>query len=88
MTAKLQMLKNVRLACSECLGGPRAIQGKWPISNASDVDGCTAQCIWHPFRRGIDPKPAKRSKPPSEAQMRVRRNFGRRNPRIDDLQFA
>lgn len=56
MTTKNQMLKNVRLWCSECMGAGRASELKLPIPNPSDVEGCTApKCIWFPFRFGVDP---------------------------------
>jgi hypothetical protein len=85
VTTKTTMLKNVRLFCQECMGGVRAIEKKWPISNVSDVDGCEAvACIWHVFRHGKDPKPEKRSKPPSEKQLEARRNFGKKESGIAD----
>jgi len=58
MTTKNQMIKYVRLFCSECMGGPRANRKlSLPIPNPSDVDGCTApECIWFDFRFGEDPK--------------------------------
>jgi hypothetical protein len=56
MTTKNQMLKYVRLNCSECMGAGRATELTLPVSNPGDIEGCTApKCIWFPFRFGIDP---------------------------------
>jgi len=56
MASKSQLLKFVRLFCSECNGGPRATEGVWPISNLKDVDECpVVDCIWHKYRSGKDP---------------------------------
>lgn len=56
MTTKNQMLKNVRLFCSECMGAGRATELTSPVTNPGDIDGCTApKCIWFPFRHGEDP---------------------------------
>jgi hypothetical protein len=58
MTTKAELIKRVRLGCSECMGGARANEGIWPIKNPSDVDGCTSpDCVWFDFRMGKDPAP-------------------------------
>uniref|UniRef100_A0A6M3IH00 Uncharacterized protein n=1 Tax=viral metagenome TaxID=1070528 RepID=A0A6M3IH00_9ZZZZ len=79
MTTKNQMMKNVRLFCSECMGGPRASTAKGPIPNPSDVDGCTApDCIWFPFRMGDDP-----AKDPKRAA-RMRRIMAERKQGLEN----
>jgi hypothetical protein len=58
MATKRQLLKLIRLNCSECMGGPRASKGRWPISNIANVDGCTAsECGFYPYRFASDPAP-------------------------------
>jgi hypothetical protein len=60
MTTKADLLKNVRIFCSECNGGPRSGKRIWPVPNPSDIEACAiADCIWYPFRDAKDPKPSK-----------------------------
>ena len=56
MATKRDLLRMIRMACSECMGGPRATKGVWPIQNPSEVADCTApECIWFSYRFGRDP---------------------------------
>lgn len=56
MATKRDFLKMIRLFCSECMGGPRATKGQWPIQNVKDVADCVApECIWFSYRLGFDP---------------------------------
>lgn len=58
MATKSDFLKMIRLFCAECMGGPRATENVWPISNISDVETCSApECIWFIYRFGKDPNP-------------------------------
>jgi hypothetical protein len=64
MTTKRELLKMVRLFCSECMGGPRSGEKIWPIGNPGDIDKCSAiECIWWEYRDARDPypNPAKQS---------------------------
>lgn len=66
---KTGLLKLVRLNCCECMGGPRASEGIWPVSQMDDIAGCTSpQCAFYPYRFGKDPV---------KSQKRV--EMGRRN---------
>lgn len=70
MTTKTEMLKNVRLFCSECMGGKKAKYNKLPIDNPADVASCTApECVWFDFRMGNDPNP-------SEARVEMGKRLG------------
>jgi hypothetical protein len=62
MATKTQLLKKVRLFCSECMGGPRSGEASLPIPNPAEVEGCTVpHCVWFEYRFGKDPeKSAKR----------------------------
>ena len=56
MATKRDLLRMIRMFCAECMGGPRATEGIWPIQNISDVADCTAsECIWFAYRFGRDP---------------------------------
>ena len=56
MTTKRELLKMVRQFCSECMGGPRASEDVWPISNIKEVRECCApKCVWFRYRFGVDP---------------------------------
>jgi hypothetical protein len=56
VATKRDFLKMIRLFCSECVGGPRAAEGVWPIQNIKDVADCTAPgCVWFKYRFGTDP---------------------------------
>lgn len=58
MATKTELLKMVRMFCAECMGGPRATEGVWPVENRSDIATCTApECIWFGYRFGSDPHP-------------------------------
>jgi hypothetical protein len=53
---KSQLLHKVRQFCSECMGGPKATEGVWPIRNSMEVAECCApECIWYRCRFGKDP---------------------------------
>jgi hypothetical protein len=59
MTTKSELLRNVRIFCSECVGGPRSGRKVWPIRNPGDVDQCPAKdCIWYEYRFAVDPRPS------------------------------
>ena len=56
MATKRDLLRMIRMFCSECTGGPRATADIWPIKNPSEVADCTApECIWFAYRFGHDP---------------------------------
>ena len=56
MATKRDLLRMIRMFCAECMGGPRATEGVWPIENISYVADCTApECIWFAYRFGRDP---------------------------------
>lgn len=56
VATKRDLLRMIRMACSECMGGSRATKGIWPIQNPSEVADCTApECIWFAYRFGRDP---------------------------------
>lgn len=58
MTTKRELMQHIRRFCSECMGGPRATELVWPVSNVGDIDTCPAtDCVWHQFRHGKDPAP-------------------------------
>ena len=57
MATKTDLLRKIRMFCSECMGGPRVSENVWPISNISDVAECPAdKCAWHRYRFGKDPE--------------------------------
>ena len=59
MTTKAELLKLVRLNCSECLGGHRA-HLNLSVNNPSEIEGCTSPaCSLFPYRFGKDPSPSK-----------------------------
>ena len=59
MTTKAELLKLVRLNCSECLGGHRA-HLNLSVNNPSEIEGCTGrECVYFDFRFGKDPYPNK-----------------------------
>lgn len=56
MATKRDLLKLIRANCSECMGGPRACAGVWPIPNPSEIEGCTSEeCAFYKYRLGKDP---------------------------------
>lgn len=56
MATKRDLLKAIRMFCSECMGGPRATKNVWPVKNPADIADCTApECIWFSYRFGRDP---------------------------------
>ena len=58
MTTKKELLRLIRLNCSECIGGARASERISPVRNPGDIEGCTCEdCAFYPFRFGADPKP-------------------------------
>ena len=62
MATKRDLLKLIRMNCAECMGGVRAIEGVWPISNIGDVDSCPAEkCGFWIYRFGVDPNPNPKS---------------------------
>ena len=80
MTTKRELLKLVRMFCSECMGGPRATEGIWPVGNIADIASCTApECIWFDFRFGRDPCPNV-----SEKQLERLREMGYKRTKIVD----
>ena len=74
MATKRDLLRMVRLFCCECMGGSRASEGKWPISeHIQDIKDCTApECVWFPYRFGRDPEKRKMTKAQLESFEKVR----------------
>ena len=71
MATKKDLLKLIRMNCSECMGGKRAVNGIWPVENPSDIESCTApECVFFKYRSGHDPDKDK------GRQERARLNFG------------
>ncbi len=59
MTTKSELLKNVRIFCRDCCGGPRSGRKVWPVPNPSEIERCeTRDCMCFEFRHGIDPRPS------------------------------
>ena len=57
MATKRELLKRIRQFCSECMGGPRASENIWPVSNSKYISDCTApECVWFEYRFGRDPE--------------------------------
>jgi len=61
MASKGDLLKLIRRNCSECMGGPRAMEGVYPPPNPGDIASCTApECAFFVYRFGKDPKKSKK----------------------------
>ena len=73
MATKKNLLKLIRLNCSECMGGPRASERVTHPPNAKDIEECTAiECAFFPYRFGTDPEKSK-------ARVEAGRRLGKMN---------
>jgi hypothetical protein len=55
MTTKSELLKMIRMNCSQCMGEV----AQTPVKNPSDIEACTSKaCIYFEYRFGKDPYPS------------------------------